>query len=55
MIEDSEFYLIANLVQDIKMVGKGLASKSYADAVLDSVGMNCDDDETINYLTKLAH
>lgn len=54
MIEDKEFYLIANLIQDIKMVDKGLASKSYADAVFDRVSINCDDDETINYLNKLA-
>lgn len=48
IIDDSEFYLIANLIQDIKMIDKGLASKSYTDAVLDGVSMNCDDDETIN-------
>lgn len=54
-IEDSDFFLIANLIQDIRMADKWLASKSYADAVLDSVGMNCDDNETIDYLNKLAH
>ncbi len=54
-IDDSDFYIIANLIQDIKMIDKGLASKSYTDAVLDSVSMNCDDDETIQYLNKLAH
>lgn len=53
-IEDSDFFLIANLIQDIRMVDKGLASKSYADATLESININCDNDETINYLSKLA-
>ena len=36
------------------MVDKGLASKSYADAALDSININCADNETIHYLSKLA-
>ncbi|TMI64498.1 MAG: hypothetical protein E6H07_00855 [Bacteroidetes bacterium] len=46
--------LIAQLIQDIKLVEKGLASESYANNLENTLKENCKDAETINELRRVS-
>lgn len=51
---DDEWYLIGGLIQDIRLVNKGLASKEFLDNLRKRLKENCDSDDTINQFKNLA-
>ncbi|MEI9920684.1 MAG: hypothetical protein WDO14_18115 [Bacteroidota bacterium] len=51
---DDEWYLIGSLIQDARLVNKGLASKEFSDNLYKKLKENCDNDDTINELKNLA-
>ena len=52
-MEDADWYLIESLLQDLKLVSKGLASKDYSEALQDRIQSNCSDTEAIEKLKSL--
>lgn len=52
-MEDVDWYLIESLLQDLKLVGKGLASKEYSEALHERMQSNCSDAEAIEKLKSL--
>jgi hypothetical protein len=54
LMEEEDWYLIENLIQDIKLVNKGLASSQFSDALEIKISDSCEDVETIKSLTALA-
>lgn len=53
-IQQEDWTLISQLIQDLKLVNNGLAAESYKEAVLDRMKANCEDEKTIEALRKLA-
>jgi hypothetical protein len=51
---DDEWYLMRDLIQDLKLVNKNLASKEYEENLNKKLKENCDNEETITQLKKLA-
>ena len=51
---DSDWSLIEGLIQDIKLVDRGLAANSYADDLITKLSTNCDYEETVVQLRDLA-
>lgn len=49
-----DYMFIDRLVQDVKMIEKGLAAKSYEEQVNNQLIENCDGENTIKYLKNLA-
>lgn len=54
IISEDEFILIGNLIQDIRLIQKNIASPSYEEQVNKKLKEICDGDETIFYLKALA-
>ncbi|MCG2618223.1 hypothetical protein LZZ85_28265 [Terrimonas sp. NA20] len=54
LISDSEWNLVKNLSQDIYLVQKNLASKEFADRVNQKLNESCDNQDTIEYLKRIA-
>jgi len=54
VMEDSDWYLIEALIQDIQLVKKGLASSVYSNNVNEKLTSNCDSVETIKKLKAIA-
>ncbi len=52
-MEDADWYLIENLLQDLKLVSKGLASNEYSEALQERLQSNCSDAEAIEKLKSL--
>jgi len=52
---DEEWFLISNFIQDIRLVKKGLASKEFSENLDKRIKENCDNEDTINLLKKLAN
>ena len=52
-MEDADWYLIENLLQDLKLVSKGQASNEYSEALKERIQLNCRDAETIEELKSL--
>lgn len=50
IIDHKEFSLIESLIQDIKLIARGLASEDYISSVEKKLIENCDNTDTINYL-----
>lgn len=50
----NEYLLIERLVQDIKLIKKGLAAQSYEEQVNDLIEESCDDEDTIRLFKKIA-
>ena len=46
--------LIESLIQDIRLIKNGLASEDYARAIYERLQENCDSEETIQELKKIA-
>lgn len=53
-IPQEDWTMISQLVQDLKLIDKELASDSYREGVLEKVKANCEDEETAEELKKLA-
>lgn len=53
-MNDEDWYLIAELVADIKLVAKGLASEQYIQTVEKKLKENCDSDSTIEALKEIS-
>jgi hypothetical protein len=51
---DDEWGIIESLIQDIKLVIKGLASVDYANKLVIKLKERCDNDETINKFWELG-
>ncbi|RYY68498.1 MAG: hypothetical protein EOO13_12165 [Chitinophagaceae bacterium] len=45
---------IGELIDDFKLIDRGLASDSYKEGVLEKINANCEDEKTIEELRKLA-
>ncbi len=54
IIDSSEFSFIESIIQDIKLIEKGLASENYISLVNKKLLENCNDMDTINYLKSSA-
>ena len=52
---DDEWYLISNLIQDMRLVNKGITSKKFSDNLHNSLKENCNNQETISKLEQLAN
>ena len=52
-IEDADCYIIENLLQDLRLVSKGLASNEYSEALHERIQSNCSDAEAIEKLKSL--
>ena len=52
---DTEWYLINDLIQDVQLVDKGLASKEFSDNLQKRLRENCDNEGTITQLKELAN
>ena len=50
----TEFNLIERLVQDIRLVKRGLAAKNYEHELNERLKENCDGEETVAYLYEIA-
>jgi len=51
---DDDWYMIDTLIQDLFLVEKGLASIEFNDTLNGKLKENCDGEETINQLKRLA-
>lgn len=51
----TEFIFIERLIQDIKLVKRGLASESYSQNLNQTIQQTCNCEETINYLQLIAN
>ncbi len=49
-----EFNLIERLVQDIRLVKRGLTAKNYEDELNERLKENCDGEATVAYLYEIA-
>ncbi|MBC7412502.1 MAG: hypothetical protein H7331_08625 [Bacteroidia bacterium] len=54
IINHNEFSLLEGLIQDIKLIEKGLASENYISHVNKKLLESCNDMDTINYLKSSA-
>ncbi|WP_256005066.1 hypothetical protein [Pedobacter deserti] len=54
IINDSEWFFIDNLIQDLVLAEKGLVSEAYRDLVAYRVEQGCDNEQTVLELKKLA-
>jgi hypothetical protein len=55
IMSDNDWSLIDNLLQDIRLVAKGLTSKEFSDTLQRKLIENCDNPETISQLKKMAN
>jgi hypothetical protein len=53
-IPQEDWTMISQLVQDLKLVNRGLASDSYKEDVLNKIKSSCEDEETAEELKKMA-
>jgi len=53
-IQESDFVEIQNILQEVRLVNRGLASDEYSSKVKQRLIEECDGQETINYLNSLA-
>jgi hypothetical protein len=53
-ITSHDWFVIGNLIQDIKLVNRGLAASSYAAKAEEELKNACDDETTIGELRKMA-
>lgn len=53
IISDDEWFLLDNLIQDIYLIRKGMAAKSFESSVNEQLLKNCDTQQTINLIFKL--
>jgi len=51
---EDEWYVISSIIQDIRLVIKRLVSKEFSDNLNKRLKENCDNEETIDQLKKLA-
>lgn len=51
---DDEWHLIENLIQDIRLIKKELASKEFAKNLETKLQENCDNEETIKWIIDLT-
>ena len=49
-----DWFVIGNLIQDLRLVSRGLASASYAGRVEEELKNACDGEPTISSLRKMA-
>ena len=54
IFSDEEWILIENLINDIRLIKRGLASDLYTTEINKRLKKNCDSEETIQFLSKLA-
>ncbi|MFT3705431.1 MAG: hypothetical protein QM802_23890 [Agriterribacter sp.] len=54
LIDDSDWSLIDNFIQDIKLIKNGLAADSYAKDVQQRLKTHCDNEQIIEELYKLT-
>jgi hypothetical protein len=54
VISENEFHVIDNLIQDIRLVQKGLAGNEYETELNKRLEESCDTSETIDYLKKFS-
>jgi hypothetical protein len=52
---DEEWFLISNFIQDIRLVKEGLASKEFSENLDKRLKENCDNENTVSLLKKLAN
>lgn len=55
IINDKDWLLIQGIVQDLMLVKNGFASESYLNAINEKLQANCDNEETIQELRKIAN
>lgn len=53
-IKDNDWFLIDNLIQDIHLVKKGLASKDFERNLIDKLMDECENDNVIDILKSLV-
>jgi hypothetical protein len=49
-----DWTIIGELIDDIKLMDRDLASDSYKEGVLEKINENCEDEKTIEELRRLA-
>lgn len=54
LTSDDEWYLMDELLQDFKLVRKGLTSKEFSDRLQNRLKENFDNQESIEYFQRLA-
>lgn len=54
VMDDNDWFLIENLLQDISLLKKGLASESFANDLSRRLEENCDNEETIEQMKKYS-
>lgn len=52
---DNDWYLIDDMIQDLNLIKKGLASADFQDKLKLKLNTNCDNEETIKKLESIAH
>jgi len=53
-MSDADWSLIDSLVQDLYLVAEGVTSKEYSDKVEQKLLENCDSQETVDQIRKIA-
>lgn len=53
IMKDRDWLLIEELVQDMSLIKKGLASESYINVINEKLQANCDSNETIQEIKNL--
>ena len=54
-IDDSDWYMIDQFIQDLKLIKKGLAAETYATDVYKKLNDNCDNIETLAQIQALSN
>ena len=54
MINDGEWFLIDELVQDVRLIKNNLASSDFQKKLYKKLREKCDNPETIKYLEKIS-
>ena len=54
MMSDEDFFLIDNFIQDIGLISKNLSSKEFEENAEEKLKENCDRQDTIAELKRLA-
>ena len=54
IINDGEWFLIDELVQDVRLIKNNLASSDFQKKIYKKLRENCDNLETIKYLEKIS-
>ena len=54
MMNDSDWYLIEGIIQDLSLVTRGLAADSYTQTIQEQLRAYCDSEETMNAIKDMV-